>query len=346
MLNVRFLEEFRKFWPVVFLVIVLCGTGILGHFLVNFASASIPFSSPHKLSVHIAPGDTMIKVSKKLSEAGILVDQRKLVLLSQLLGYSRQIKSGLYEFNEGVTPYQALRKMVKGEVEIIYFTIVEGTTSQELLRKLRATENLRHDSVNYSEKEILAFLGEHQHQSLEGLLFPDTYQLPKNSSDLLLLKMAYDAMKVKIARKWARRDKVETKFLKNSYQALILASIVEKESAQENDKQFIAAVFMNRMRVGMKLQSDPTVIYGLKSKFTGNLQRHHLKQDNPYNTYTRYGLSPTPISFPSDSALEFVLRPIKSPYFYFVARGDGSSHFSKNLAEHQRAVYLYQKRRK
>jgi UPF0755 protein len=224
---------------------------------------------------------------------------------------------------------------------------IEGWTFRQLRARLDAHPDLRHDSTGLSDAEIMRRIGEEEGAgesglSPEGWFFPDTYLFARRGSDLDILARAHRAMRRHLEREWAQRT--EPSPLTDPYQALILASIVEKETGRETDRPQIAAVFLNRLGQGMILQSDPTVIYGLGESFDGNLRKRNLSADTPYNTYVRGGLPPTPIAMPGLASLKAVLHPAPSRMLYFVARGDGSSHFSRTLDEHNRAVNRYQRR--
>ena len=205
---------------------------------------------------------------------------------------------------------------------------------------LDASAHLRHDSTAMDEEALRAALGATEPR-LEGLLFPDTYLFAKGSSDVAVLQRAYHAMKRHLAAEWQARD--ANLPYHTPYEALIMASIIEKETGQAGERDLIAGALVNRLRIGMRLQTDPTVIYGLGEAFDGNLRKVHLLADGPYNTYTRVGLPPTPIAIPSLASLRAALQPAKTDALYYVARGDGSSQFSRTLEEHNRAVNKYQR---
>jgi UPF0755 protein len=263
-------------------------------------------------------------------------------VLARLLGKAGAIQAGSYEVEAGVTPWQLLDKLTRGDVSQGALLFVEGMNFRQLRAILDAHPELRHDTAGLSEAEILVLIGaEEKHP--EGLFFPDTYLFTKRSSDVELLGRAYRAMQQRLAQAWEARAPGLP--LKTPYEALILASIVEKETGLAEDRPLVASVFVNRLRIGMALQTDPTVIYGMGEKFDGNLRKRDLQTDTPYNTYRRPGLPPTPIAMPGQAALQAALQPAHSDKLYFVARGDGSSEFSRNLGEHNRAVTQYQKRK-
>ncbi len=284
-------------------------------------------------------GGSLKSAAHQIQQAGGLKSEWWFVLLGRTLGKAAQIKPGNYQLEHEVTPLQLLNMISKGQVATSSLTIIEGTTFKELRDTLNADSTLRHDSAGMSEAEILKRIGATE-PTAEGLFFPDTYNFDRGSSDLIVLKRAYQLMQRHLQENWDKRD-ANLPF-ETPYQALILASIVEKETGQPGDRPMIASVFVNRLRKNMRLQTDPTVIYGMGDKFDGNLRKRDLTRDTPYNTYTRTGLTPTPIALPGLAALQAALHPAPSKALYFVARGDGSSQFSESLVEHNNAVNRYQ----
>jgi len=277
-----------------------------------------------------------------MAKAGLGFAPWQFTLLARLLGKSAEIKAGSYEVEQGVTPWLLLEKLTRGDVTQAEIVFVEGKTFSQLRAVLDADPELRHDTLGLSNQEILARL-ETGEKHPEGLFFPDTYLFAKHSSDLEILKRAYRSMQKQLGLEWARRDSSIP--LATPYEALIMASIIEKETGRAADRPSISAVFANRLRLGMPLQTDPTVIYGVGEKFDGNLHKHDLQTDTHYNTYTHGGLPPTPIAMPGLASLQAALHPPKTDKLYFVARGDGSSEFSRTLDEHNRAVAKYQRRK-
>lgn len=268
------------------------------------------------------------------------VDSTLLGIWFRVSGLSRQIKAGNYELEVGITPSRILDKLVKGEQALRSITFVEGWTFAQIRQALDKQPNLRHETQGKTPAEIMAKLGQ-PNLHPEGRFFPDTYRYAKNSSDTSVLQTAMNAMNKQLEEAW--KNRIEPNPLRSPDELLILASIVEKETGRESDRTMVASVFHNRLRVGMRLQTDPTVIYGLGSAFNGNLRKVDLLTDTPYNTYTRAGLPPSPIAMPSKAALWAAARPASSPALYFVAKGDGtgSSYFSQTLEEHNRAVNQY-----
>jgi UPF0755 protein len=289
----------------------------------------------------IARGATLRSVAAQLHEAGILPDAWRFELMARALGREGALKAGSYLIEPGWSALELLEAITgTARARLDRIALVEGWTFRQVRNALDAHPALRHDTAALPEAEVLRLLGAAQ-PSPEGLIFPDTYHFAKGASDVSVLKRAAERMQAILAEQWAQRD--EGLPIDDPYQALIVASIVEKETGHEADRPLVAAVLLNRLRKGMRLQADPTVIYGLGERFDGNLRRRHLQEDSPYNTYARPGLPPTPIAMPGLSALTATVKPARSEALYFVARGDGSSHFSESLEEHNRAVNKYQR---
>jgi peptidoglycan lytic transglycosylase G len=320
------------------LAVLILGFGALAWYAdrpLGLAAPVVEFTLP--------PGTPMKQVAQRIRSAGVGVFPLALEWLARLTGKDRKVKAGSYEVAAGLTPWTLLLKLTRGDVTQGEIAVIEGWTFRQLRTALAAQTDLEHDSATLSDAEILTRIGATETHP-EGLFLPETYLYAKHSSDLHLLQRAYRAMQVQLAEDWAaRRPDLP---LASPYEALILASIVEKESGRKEDRPLVASVFANRLKAGMRLQTDPAVIYGLGLDFDGNLRKRDLLADTPYNTYLRVGLPPTPIAMPGAEALRLALSPPPSDYLYFVARGDGSSEFSRNLEEHNRAVARYQKRSK
>ena len=289
----------------------------------------------------VRSGASLHAVATQLHDAGVIRHARMLTLLARLQGVDRTIKAGNYEIEQGVTLLRLLDKLTQGDVTQSALLLVEGSTFADVRRVLREHPHVTKTLVDIPDAELLARLGIAQ-PSPEGLFFPDTYFFASGTKDDALLKRAYRLQQVRLANAWSHR--APDLPLTDPYQVLILASLVEKETGRAADRPLIASVFVNRMRRNMRLQTDPSVIFGLGSAFDGNLRKRDLETDTPYNTYTRDGLPPTPIALPSQASLDAVANPPKTAYLYFVSRGDGSSEFSANLADHNRAVAKYQRR--
>lgn len=287
------------------------------------------------LDVNIAPGTSARALSRQLSRAGIESPDWALFAYFRLSGESRRIQAGSYEFMPGLTPKILLHKLVKGEQAFRQVTLIEGWNYRQVLQAIESARDVQPDTVAMDIPEIMAAVGKPGVHP-EGQFFPDTYRFPKNAKASSILRMASVALDRKLAQAWAERD--EGLPLKSPREALILASIIEKETGAAQDRADIGGVFINRMRIGMRLQTDPTVIYGLGERFDGNLRKVDLQTDTVYNTYTRAGLPPTPIAMPSYASMIAAVQPSDTKAFYFVARGDGTSQFSVTLAEHNAAV--------
>lgn len=298
-----------------------------------------PVTSPVEVSVR--PGMTFKEVAREVSRAGAGFDAWAFELLGRILRAERRVQAGSYVFPSGVSAWDVLDMLMRGDVLFAELRLIEGWPFRQLRAELDRHPDLVHASAGLTDEDILRRIGASEPHP-EGLFFPDTYRVARGTSDLELLARAYRAMQRHLAREWAARD--PSLPLRDAYQALILASIVEKESGHDEDRARIAAVFLNRLARGMPLQTDPSVIYGLGAGFDGNLRRRDLVRDGDYNTYTRVGLPPTPISATGLAALRAVLHPPRTDELYFVARGDGRSEFSRTLSEHNRAVARYQLR--
>lgn len=292
------------------------------------------------VDLSVEPGTLARGVAQAVNDAGVQVSPFWLYWWFRLSGDARQIKAGSYEIERGSTPRSLLRKLVRGEESLRAVTLVEGWNFTQVRAALSKAEQLTPETKglpDYLLMKVLGMPGVHP----EGRFFPDTYTYAKGSSDLAVLKRAMRAMDKRLAAAWSQR--LPDTPLQTPEQALILASIVEKETGRGSDRAMIAGVFTNRLRIGMMLQTDPTVIYGMGEAFDGNLRRRDLQADTPWNTYTRSGLPPTPIAMPGTASLLAAVRPTPTKALYFVARGDGSSQFSTNLEEHIRAVNKYQR---
>jgi UPF0755 protein len=292
------------------------------------------------VEVSIELGTPPRDVAQAWVQAGVQAPSWLLYQWFRWSGQSRKIRAGSYQIGTGVTPQSLLNKMVRGDEVLATVRLIEGWTFRQFRAELARSADLKQTTVALSDAEVMAALGEPT-VAAEGQFFPDTYAFSKGASDLAVLKRAHRSMQRQLAAAWDQRA-ADTP-LRNANDALILASIVEKETGAAADRSKVAAVFTNRLRIGMPLQTDPTVIYGLGERFDGNLRKRDLQTDTPYNTYTRGGLPPTPIAMPGKAALRAALRPDATRALYFVSRGDGSSQFSDNLADPNRAVNKYQR---
>jgi UPF0755 protein len=293
------------------------------------------------VDVTIKAHSTVRAVAGQLDRGGVPVEPHAFIAMTRLLGLESRLKSGNYEFRTGVTPYEVLQKLALGDVNESVVTVVEGWTFQRMRAELDANPALRHDTAGMSDAELLAAIGasDATAASAEGLFFPDTYLFDKGTSDLNVYRRAYKLMQQRLTAAWAARAPGLP--YRTPYEALTVASLIEKETGKANDRPLVSAVFANRLRIGMPLQTDPAVIYGLGQRYGGRLRKSDLQQDTPYNTYTRRGLPPTPIALPGIASLQAALNPASTNALYFVSRGDGSSVFSDTLGDHNRAVDKY-----
>jgi UPF0755 protein len=297
-----------------------------------------PAQAPLQFS--IKAGSSLRGAARQMAEAGVLPDSEQFVILARVLDKAADIKAGNYEIDGPLTPLQLLRRITEGDYTQDVITFVEGWTFRQMREALEEHLAVKHDTRGLSDAEIMARLGT-ERSSPEGWFFPDTYHFSRGTSGFTILRRAHRLMQATLAEQWERRAPELP--LATPYEALILASIIEKETGQPAERPLVSAVFVNRLRIGMKLQTDPTVIYGLGEAFDGNLRRRDLVTDTAYNTYTRHGLPPTPIALPGLASIVAALNPADSDALYFVARGDGTSHFSRTLIEHDRAVTKYQR---
>lgn len=317
------------------LLIVILACGSLAYYAY---SPSQPQILPFDFSVD--QGSSLTQVARQFEQAGLLDHPGLFVLFARLQGRAGKIQAGVYQLDGAISKMALLEMITQVNGSKNQFTIIDGWNFRQLRSALNDNPNIRHDSLSLTDSEILQRIGAAEVQP-EGLFLPETYYLAVGSSDIQLFKIAYKLMQKRLDEAWRTRS--EGLPLATPYQALILASIVEKETGIAADRAMIAGVFVNRLRLHMLLQTDPTVIYGLGETFDGNLRRRDLISDTPYNTYTRTGLPPTPIALPGMAALNAALHPAATDALYFVARGDGSSKFSSNLEAHNRAVNQYQK---
>ncbi|MDP1901989.1 MAG: endolytic transglycosylase MltG [Rubrivivax sp.] len=329
----------RLWWPLLgaALVLLALAAGTAWRWLerpLPLAGASAELS--------IEAGATPREIAQAWVDAGVQTSPRWLYEWFRWSGQARRIRAGSYEIDTGTSPRRLLAKMVQGDEVLEQVRFIEGWTLRQLRAELARAPALKPATAGLSEAELMTALGV-PGQAGEGRFFPDTYAYSRGVSDLTVLKRAHRAMQQRLAAAWAERSADSP--LRSADEALTLASIVEKETGQVADRGRVAGVFVNRLRIGMPLQTDPTVIYGLGAAFDGNLRKRDLLADTPYNTYTRAGLPPTPIALPGLASLRAAVQPEPTQALYFVARGDGSSAFSQSLAEHNRAVNKYQRGR-
>ncbi|WP_118181254.1 endolytic transglycosylase MltG [Paraburkholderia phosphatilytica] len=310
----------------------------------RWANSPVALASP-QLDVTVKPHSSVRGVTAQLIRGGVPVEPELFVIMTRVLGLQTQLKSGNYEFKAGITPYEVLQKLARGDVNEYVATIIEGWTFKHMRAELDSNPALKHDSVGMSDADILKAIGVPPDApgvmagNGEGLFFPDTYLFDKDTSDLDVYRRAYREMQLRLAEAWNGRATGLP--YRTPYEALTMASIIEKETGRATDRPLVAAVLTNRLRAGMPLQTDPSVIYGMGEGYNGHLHKKDLQTDTPYNTYLRQGLPPTPISLPGVASLQAAMNPAASPALYFVSKGDGSSIFSDTLGDHNKAVDKY-----
>lgn len=302
-----------------------------------------PLGLDQSISYHFKPGSSVSALARDLEQQQIISNRLYFSILTRLTGSAKQLHAGEYELTPGMTVWQLHELLKKGKVRLYSLTLVEGFNFRQMMQAVHASEYLDHQLKGLSDQQIMQKIG-YPDEHPEGRFFPDTYHFPRGTSDIRLLRQAYAEMQKRLERAWQQRDVGLP--IKNAYELLTLASIVEKESAVAEERGIIAGVFVNRLRMGMRLQTDPTVIYGIGVDYDGDIRFRDLRRDTPYNTYTRHGLPPTPIAMPGQGALDAASRPEDTDYIYFVATSDQSGRhiFSTTLAEHERAVDIHQRK--
>jgi UPF0755 protein len=328
----------RRFLLMIFLLGALAVLAV-GGYAVWWVQQPLRTATP-TVDLSIEPGTLPRAVAQAVRDAGVDVRPDLLYWWFRVSGQGRAIKAGSYELENGITPHALLAKLARGEETLRAVTLVEGWTFRQFRAALAKEEGLKPDTKDLADDAIMNLLGRPGVHP-EGRFFPDTYTYAKGSSDVAVFRRAMRAMDKRLAGAWEKR--APESMAKTPDEALILASIVEKETGKAGDRTMVSSVFNNRLRVGMPLQTDPTVIYGMGLSFDGNLRKKDLQTDTPWNTYMRSGLPPTPIAMPGKASLFAAVQPAPSKALYFVARGDGSSHFSATLDEHNRAVNKYQR---
>jgi len=331
-------------WRGLALVVVLMVGAVLGMLYqankVLDQELSLP---PQGMIINIKPGTSFRTVAKDLEDKEVLSSDLYLYAFARITSKASKIKAGEFHIPQGTTGRKLLEVLRTARPVQYSLTLVEGWNFKEIMAAIHKHEALEHTLKGLKPLEIMERLG-YKGEHPEGRFFPDTYAFEKGMTDADFLRRAYKSMKVQLDELWKKR---EAKLpLKSPYEALILASIVEKETGVKYERPEIAGVFVRRLRKGMRLQTDPTVIYGMGDKYKGNIRKKDLRTDTPYNTYTRKGLPPTPICMPGRAAIKAALHPKKGKSLYFVSKGDGSHYFSASLKEHNRAVRKYQLRRR
>jgi UPF0755 protein len=294
---------------------------------------------PNSQEITIQPKSGLRSIANQLVKQGVLNEPWRFIIIARLLNKQSYLQAGSYTLNKNVSPYQLLLSLNHGKTTQGSITFIEGRTFAQMQEKIIKNDAIKQTLTGLSESEMLKLMGS-DYSVAEGLFFPDTFYFDRNTTDTVILKRSYDSMQSKLAKAWQGRD--ANLPYKNSYQALIMASIIEKETGKAAERPMIAGVFINRLRMGMRLQTDPTVIYGMGVHYDGNIRKKDLMADTPYNTYTRDGLPPTPIAMPGMAAIDAALHPAATKALYFVGKGDGSHLFSNNLADHNLAVVRYQ----
>ncbi|MEO8202879.1 MAG: endolytic transglycosylase MltG [Betaproteobacteria bacterium] len=330
------LASLRKLFALVLVLLLGVGGYAAWYALAPIGVARFP------AEFQVVAGSGLRATARQIETSGIPVGRLQFEMLTRLLGKSREIKAGSYELTVAVNPLELLDKITRGDVTQGEIALIEGWTFRQFRAAMAASHDLRGDSRELPDADILKRIGAPETHP-EGLFFPDTYLFGKGSSDFDVFGRAYRTMQRKLAAEWAVRDpKVP---FATPHEALIMASIVEKETGSAAERSMIAGVLVNRLRIGMRLQADPTVIYGLGATFDGNLRKRDLLADGPYNSYMRAGLPPTPIAMPGLASLRATMHPAETQAVYYVSRGDGTSQFSRTIEEHNRAVSKFQLKR-
>lgn len=307
----------------------------------HYANSPLELNTASQTAI-IKPDSGLSSIANQLVEQGVIKNALPFKLLTRSLNKASSLQAGEYTFTQNMTPFEVLLALDEGKTTQSTITFIEGKTFKDIRQRLLVNKAVENTIQHKSDAEVMMLIGAKQ-QHPEGLFFPDTFHFNKGTKDIVILKRAHQAMIVKLEEAWQKKEAGLP--YKNSYEALIMASIVEKETGIASERPMIAGVFVNRLRLGMLLQTDPTVIYGMGDAFDGNIRRKDLRADTQYNTYTRAGLPPTPIAMPSLAAIEAALHPAKTNALYFVGKGDGSHAFSSTLLQHNRAVAKYQLKR-
>ena len=320
--------------------LLLLLVGVVAGGLFYWANEPLIEAGGKPIEFTIQAGSGVRSAMRQVNQAGVPAEPLLLEVLARGSGRANRIKAGSYRLTAGSSPLALLQMLVRGDTIQESITIIEGWTFSQMRALLSKHEGLKKDALALEDTQLLARLGV-DYPYAEGLFYPDTYKFSRGSSDLQIFEQAHGRLKKMLEEEWAKR--VEDLPYKTPYEALIMASIIEKETGKPSERDRIAAVFVNRLKRGMLLQTDPTVIYGMGANFDGNIRKQDLLTDTPYNTYKRVGLPPSPIALPGRAALQAALNPAKTNDLYFVARGDGTSQFSENLADHNKAVNQYQR---
>jgi len=330
-----------KFFFKILLPLVLIIAAALSFYAYTQFNAFKQFTVAEDIaSFEIKKGSNIRIVSKDLEKNNIFKPAILFTALAKIKKQDTKIKAGEYKLEKGMSPTDVLMLFSKGKTLQYQTRLPEGTTFKDLIAIIRKDPNLKQTLSDDDYKNIMKKLkSKYQHHQAEGWFFPDTFSYPKGTTDIEFLQRSHNAMQELLEKEWQNRKKF--KGINTPYDALILASIIEKETGSPSDRNKVARVFINRLKKDMLLQTDPTVIYGMGNKYKGNIRKKDLKKDTPYNTYTRKGLTPTPIATPSAASIKAAFNPVDGDMLYFVAKGDGTSYFSKTYKEHKRAVIKY-----
>ncbi len=319
-------------------ILAVVAISTLAYQLIRFQMSTIEISSDQQ-TFTIESGSNIKLIAHRLSHDKIINDPWLFILMTRIKGVETQIRAGEFRLEFGQTTAELLDTFIKGRSIQYSFTIIEGWTFRQMITGIGNQSVIVNTLKGKTNDEVMAALG-YEGQHPEGLFFPDTYRFPKNTTDVDFLRRAYQLMQKHLKREWGNRE--SNLPIKTSYEALILASIVEKETGDASERPLIAGVFTQRLRINMRLQTDPTVIYGMGDNFDGDIRFRDLKRDTPYNTYLHKGLTPTPIALPGLDAIKAVLHPTNTKALFFVSKGDGTHKFSETLKEHNQAVIKYQ----
>jgi len=320
------------------LIVVLLAIAILVIQLLNFQHSQIVVPEASQIFM-IDPGSNIKAIAEDLTRRKIIEDPWLFILLAKLKDVETRVRAGEYRIEAGQTPDDLLETFTTGKSIQYSFTVIEGWSFRQMMEAIATDPILVQTLQGKGDTEIMQVIG-HPDQHPEGMFFPDTYRFPKGTTDADFLRRAYDVMQQHLEREWMQRDSDLP--LNSSYEALILASIIEKETGAGFERPLIAGVFIQRLKRNMRLQTDPTIIYGLGKGFDGDIRFRDLKKDTPYNTYLYSGLTPTPIALPGLDSIRAALHPAPTRALYFVSKGDGTHHFSETLQEHNAAVKRFQ----
>jgi len=324
-----------------FILAILASIGF-AWLLYEYATTPLKLE-PSEQEIAIQANSSLKSIANQLVEQSVIDQPYGFIILAKLLGKEASLQSGNYTLNPNITPYELLFSLKNGKATQSSITFIEGHTFKQMLDRLKKNDAVKQTVGSLSQQKIMAII-DPAAKHPEGLFFPDTYYFDRNTTDTNLLKRSYQTMQKRLAKAWENRE--NNLPYDSAYEALIMASIIEKETGQASERPTIAGVFVNRLRIGMLLQTDPTVIYGMGDRYDGNIRKKDLLTDTPYNTYTRAGLTPTPIAMPGIAAIEAALHPSKTKALYFVGKGDGTHQFSNTLKAHTQAVRRYQLKKK